>query len=86
MKIKIISCEKPSFWYADYVGTEFFATDYDHRNYKVLSEISFCLVRMYDCEIISHEETGISDIVLPNTLLNVLEKVKNIVTISEQSS
>ena len=79
MKIKIISCEKESFWYSDKIGQEFYSTDYDHRSYQVTPEGG--LIRIYDCIIISHTDFGESQTIMPERITKILNRLKNILSI-----
>lgn len=77
MKVKIISCQKPSFWYADKIGNEFYVTDHDYRNYKVTPNGHY--IRIYDCEILSHTETGYSECIIPNSIMSKLDRLLTII-------
>lgn len=76
MKVKILSSQKPSFWYADKIGQEFYVTDLDYRSYKVTPNGHN--IRIYDCEILSHTETGYSECVTPPNITNKINRLLNI--------
>jgi len=53
MKVKIISCNRPTYWYYDQVGREFEVYDYNKSDYKVVSDnICGSYILKSDCEII----------------------------------
>jgi len=76
MKVRITQSSKPSYWYADKVGQEFYVTDHDHRSYKVTPGGHY--IRMVDCDILSHTEFGDSYCVIPASITYLLNRLFNV--------
>lgn len=74
MRVKIISSQKESFWYSDKIGQEFYVTDHDYRSYRVTPNGYY--IRIYDCEILSHNETGDSECIAPEWISRILDRLK----------
>lgn len=72
MKVKIISSQKTTFWYADKIGQEFYVEDHDYRSYQIFPDGHF--IRIIDCEILSLTEMGVSEVLIPPRILDILNK------------
>ena len=53
MKVKIIKCENPEYWYADKIGEVFEVEEWDIRNYKKFGSCD--LIIKSDCEIVEND-------------------------------
>ena len=77
MKVRVVSSQKQSFWYADKVGQEFYVTDHDYRSYKIYPDGYY--IRIVDCEIMSHTEIGVSEMIIPQHIINIINRLISII-------
>lgn len=52
MKVKIIKCSKPHWWYIDCIGNVYEVESFNEEDYKVIDPMYFFLLYKSDCQII----------------------------------
>ena len=85
MRVKIISCLKPQFWYSDRVGEEFEVKDFNSNTYALVSG-TIGGIEKSDCEIVKDKPMTKREKEIQSTEL-YLEKLKDksITSISSMS-
>ena len=67
MKVKIIKCKSPEYWYANIIGEVFEVEEWDIRNYKKLESCD--LIIKSDCKIVENDTQ--------QKIIKVCDEVKN---------
>ena len=67
MKVKIIKCKSPEYWYANIIGEVFEVEEWDIHNYKKLESCD--LISKSDCEIVENDTQ--------QEIVKVCDEVKN---------